>query len=307
MTFRPLLGAKPDDKKSGRTVEEGLAMLRFPLFASFKLDGWRGGYEVSEFFTRKRKTFPNRNLQKLFKSIDIPSGWDGEIIVGDPFGPGVFNRTDSFCKSHYATTNLPVRFFVFDNYEAPGEFWKRLETLYDIPSLVVKLDQILITNAKELFEFEKRALSQSYEGIVLRDPQGRYKQGRSTLREQYLVKLKRFSDAEARVVGFEELFHNANSAEEDELGYTKRSSHAENLIPMGVLGSLICKLGEVELRIGTGFSATDRRHIWGHRDQYLGRLVTFKHQTSGGKSVDKGGTGLRPPYIFLRWRTEIDS
>ena len=282
--------------------------LKFPLFVSYKLDGWRGGYEVAEFFTRKRLTFPNRNLQAMFKPIGSQiSGWDGEVIVGEPFGKGVFSRTDSYCKKHSGTTTLPVRFFVFDNYEAPGEFWQRIETLHDISPLVVKLDQTLINSIPELLAFEEEALTLGYEGIILRDPRGRYKQGRSTLNEQYLVKLKRFSDAEARVVGFEELQHNANAAEKDELGYTKRSSHAENKLGMGVLGSLVCRVGEVELRIGTGFNAADRRAIWGHRDQYLGRLAKFKYQTTGAKSSDEGGTGFRPPYVFLGWRSEADA
>ena len=297
MSFRPLLGARVEDVYS----------LHYPLFASYKLDGIRAGWEHKEFLSRTRKTIPNRQLQRIAASVDLPTGLDGELILGEPNAPDVFRRTTSYCMSeHTALLQTPIRFFVFDNYEKPGDFASRNEWLYDIPPLVIKLDQILCDRAEDVLELEASALALGYEGLVLRSPTGPYKQGRSTLREQYLLKLKRFTDAEARVIGFEELHHNANEAEVDERGYTKRSSHAENKLPMGTLGALVCEMGEVVFRLGTGFKSYDREFIWRHRDKYLGRFAKFKYQTSGAKAIDAGGTGLRPPYVWLGWRDEID-
>ena len=276
MSFRPLLGEKLGDIKKGRTVEADLAILRLPLYGSFKLDGWRGGWETLEFMTRHRKTIPNRNLQAMFSRIDLPTGWDGEIIVGDPYGDGVFKRTDKFCKAQLATTPLPIRFFVFDNYEAPGGFSKRLETLYDIHPLVVKLDQILLDTVADVLALEAKALALGYEGLVLRDPEGRYKQGRSTLREQYLLKLKRFIRFQATVTGFNERMHNANEAFDNELGYTKRSSHQENKIPMNTLGSLNCiNDAGVEFSV-SGFTAAMAKEIWTNQNKYLGKRPWIK-------------------------------
>ena len=43
-------------------------------------------------------------------------------------------------------------------------------------------------------------------------PNAPYKQGRSTVREGYLLKVKTFLDDEATVVRFEERMHNGNEA-----------------------------------------------------------------------------------------------
>ena len=297
MSFRPLLGAKVEDVYS----------LQYPLFASYKLDGIRAGWEHKEFLSRTRKTIPNRQLQRIASSLNLPSGLDGELIIGDASSPDTFRETTSYCMSeHTVLLQTAIRFFVFDNYELPGDFASRYAALHDIFPLVVRLDQFICDRAEDVLELETTALAAGYEGLVLRSPTGRYKQGRSTLREQYLLKLKRFTDAEARVIGFEELHHNANEAKVDERGYTKRSSHAENKLPMGTLGALVCKMGEVVFRLGTGFKSYDREFIWRHRDKYLGRFAKFKYQTSGAKAIDAGGTGLRPPYVWLGWRDEID-
>ena len=51
---------------------------------------------------------------------------------------------------------------------------------------------------------------------MLRDPSSLYKQGRHTLKSQALMKLKKFYDDEAKVIGFEEKMHNNNEQEKDE-------------------------------------------------------------------------------------------
>lgn len=289
MTFRPILGASV----------QALERLRYPLLASYKLDGIRAIWWGKEFISRTLKTIPNRALQIAARDAGIPSGWDGELIVGHPGAKDVYRRTNSFCMSEEKFETAPARFFVFDHSEHPGIFADRHASLRDLPPLVVKLDHVLVSSPDEVLSLEQRALAEGFEGLVLRDPRGPYKRGRSTLREQYLLKLKRFTDAEAKVIGFEELMHNANSAETDERGYAKRSSHQANLVPMGTLGALVCDLDGVQFRIGTGFTQADRAHIWANRAQYLGAWAKFKSLHIGVKDAP------RHP-VWLGWRAEID-
>jgi DNA ligase-1 len=103
------------------------------------------------------------------------------------------------------------------------------------------------------------------------------------------------------VIGFEEQMHNANEAKTNALGNTERSSHQENMIPMGVLGALIVvdhKTG-VEFNVGTGFTADDRAGIWKQRDVLHGKSITYEYLPYGVK--DKP----RHP-VFLGWRMEED-
>ena len=103
------------------------------------------------------------------------------------------------------------------------------------------------------------------------------------------------------MIGFTELYRNANEAETDELGYTKRSSHKENQIPAGVLGALVVEhqtYGVFE--VGTGFDAKQRADIFQNQSTLVGRLAKIKFQEAGLKE--------KPRFpVFLGFRDEIDT
>jgi DNA ligase-1 len=94
--------------------------------------------------------------------------------------------------------------------------------------------------------------------------EGEYKYGRSTTREGSLLKLKKFEDSEALVIGMEEKMHNDNELQTNELGYAKRTSHIANLVPLGTMGALIVRdlRTGVVFNIGTGFTDQERAEWW---------------------------------------------
>lgn len=268
MSIRPILGAKATS----------LSQIKLPCFASYKVDGWRAIWQGVEFFTRSGKCIPNRALQSYAVQNVVPVGWDGEIIVGEPNASNVFSVTDKFCKTFGAPIpTVGVRFFVFDHVLVNDKpFFHRMSGLYDLPPFIFKLDQTLIETYDALEEFEARAVALGYEGIVTRSPTGPYKNGRSTMREQYLVKVKRYIDEEVKIIGFEEQMHNANPATQSELGYTKRSSHKDGKIPAGTLGKVIVEWRGKALRVGTGFDDRMRAEIWNNQDRFLGKTLTIR-------------------------------
>ena len=290
-SFRPLLGwNKPYDLKH----------VHYPCFASFKLDGWRAWPFGPEFMSRNFKTIPNRNVQAAFRATLLSHpAYDGELIAGDPEAANVFNATDRVLKAHHAPAES-VRWFVFDDFTVPYEpYYKRLERVQEELPRVVRLDQVICERPDDVLELELKALAAGYEGLCLRSPEGRYKHGRSTFREQYLLKLKRFLDGEATVVGFTEAEHNANEATINSLGLTERSHHKEGHIPMGVLGSLQVSMGSAVFGVGTGFTAADRREIWANRDKYLGKRCTIKYSPA----VKADGLPRQPRW--KGWRNDL--
>jgi len=151
-----------------------------------------------------------------------------------------------------------------------------------------------------LLKLEQDLLDEGFEGLILRDPNAPYKRGRSTVDQGYLLKLKRFVDDEAVVIGFEERMHNGNEATVNELGRTKRSSHQANKTGRGDLGALRLRTAEgVEFSCGTGFSDAERDQIWRNRDSLLGRFAKYKHFVIGSKDAP------RHP-VFLGWRDPKD-
>jgi DNA ligase-1 len=148
---------------------------------------------------------------------------------------------------------------------------------------------------------EEDFLSHGYEGVMLRDPNGPYKHGRSTLREGFLMKLKQFTDGEAVVVRLEEGHHNQNELERDELGRAKRSRHQENLIPSRMVGTIIALdplWGELRISPGT-MPHHDRELFWMTKGQGLiGKTIHWRSFGYGVK--DKPGSPASTEYARTR-------
>lgn len=267
------------------------------LWMSAKLDGIRAIKLNGILVSRNLKPIPNNYVQGLF-AVNLPEGWDGELIVGEPTDKDCYRNTNSGVMSKTGTPD--VRFYVFDHADMPGkEYWKRYESLRD-GDRIVKVQQLPCESHAELLDHEQWLLSLGYEGVMLRafrGPRSLYKYGRSTAKETTLLKLKRFSDKEAEIIGVQELMKNGNEATTNALGRTERSSHKANLIPMGTLGALVCRLDGIEFCIGTGFDQATRDQLWGERHSLPGQLAKFKSFDIGVKEAPRFPVflGLRDP------------
>lgn len=148
---------------------------------------------------------------------------------------------------------------------------------------------------------EEHYLGLGYEGVMLRNPQSLYKHGRATEKSQDLLKVKRFVDAEAEIIGYEELLHNNNEPTTNELGYTERSSNKENLVGANTLGALICKTTEgIVFKIGTGYDAALRQKLWNERESLIGKLVKYKYFAVGVKEAPRF-----PVFIGIRYKEDM--
>lgn len=292
--FRPMLAVACDD----------LGKVNYPVYLSEKLDGIRASIHNGVVMSRSMKPIPSKAVQEKFGKPEY-EGYDGEIIYGNKNAKDVFNKSTRVCMSHTLPDNFDaeeIKFYVFDRIgDTPYE-----ERYWNIPtgwpeenneSGVHKLRAFLVHSSDEVSTLEREFLNTGAEGVMLRSPQGPYKQGRSTLKEGYLLKVKQFSDAEAVVIGFEEKMHNANEATVGEIGQTKRSSHLENMVPMNTLGSLYVRDLEtgVDFHIGTGFNDAQRKDIWNNKNSWLGKVVKYKHFEAGAKDKPRFPTfvGIR--------------
>lgn len=285
-----------------------LKKLCYPLLASLKLDGMRATIQGDSVLTKTNKLLPNLYTQDLFGKADL-HGMDGEMIVGPPnrpladeHGPSTMGATASGLMSKRGEPN--VKFYVFDDFSQDLGFFvrwkflkKRVKDLND--KRVVVVDQRMIQNEVELIAFEQEALDAGYEGLMLRAPSGPYKHGTSTENEGYLLKMKRWLDNEALIIGFNERMHNAN--DKDASG--KRTTHKAGKVPLDTMGSLqvVGINGDYD---GIGFDCpvpdpADQQWMWARRPQIMNCIVTYKHFP--------GGTKTRPRFPgFLRFRDSID-
>lgn len=299
MKFKPMLAVNSD-----------LDKLQFPVFGSPKLDGIRVVIVDGVVMSRSLKPIPNDHVQKLYGKQKY-NNLDGELVVGEPTASDVFQRTTSGVMTQSGKPD--VKFYVFDRFDGNSTFKKPVPYLARYDSIVkdfskdkdiVIVKQHCLGNLDDLNYLESEYVSQGYEGLMLRHMEGKYKQGRSTMREGYLLKVKRFEDDEAKLLGVEELMTNNNEQTVDNLGHKVRNQKKEGMAPAGKLGALIVLHKTFgQFKIGSGFTEEQRVELWNqyndNRNTLIGQLVKFKYQPSGVKD--------KPRFpVFLGFRNKID-
>ena len=147
--------------------------------------------------------------------------------------------------------------------------------------------------------YESSILAQGFEGVILRSPNGLYKNGRTTVKEGTYLRIKRFIQEDAVVLSFTEAMENANEAVTNALGRTERSTHQSNLIPKGMIGSLVCRdiKSGAEITVGSGeLSHELRTYYWNNPDQLVGRTISYKFFPKGVKDKPRFPTfvAVRP-------------
>lgn len=267
--------------------------IKYPVIASPKLDGIRCLIIDGKPYSRSLKLIPNKFVQQELSKLNLPE-LDGELMLYN----GDFNNVQSAVMSE--TGEPDFVFVVFDYFKHPKHpYSKRLSSCEElnISSERVKLIEYEYVHnehrMEELFDYWVEHCK--YEGAIIRSPFGPYKYGRSTYNQGWMLKLKVFTDAEATIVGFEELMHNANEVTVNNLGYQVRSSCMEGQYSGDTLGSLVVKFQNVEFKIGTGLDANERQRLWNMREELKGKLVTFKYQ-----ELSKYGVPRFPVYKGLR-------
>jgi DNA ligase 1 len=284
--FKPMLAS----------VCEDMSKIRYPVLGSGKFDGIRAFVRGGVLVSRNLKPIRNQYVQdRLFKYSDqsvkaLLQGMDGELIVGSHVGSDVWSRSSSGVMSEGGRPDFT--FYVFDlippvedtaglyNYAwRYREILRRADHLKHCGLPIEIVTQHEIHDVGELTEFEEDFVKAGFEGVMIRDPAGPYKWGRSSPREQFLQKVIRKHRTEAKIIGFVERMYNGNEATIDALGHTKRGKSKANLTGRGDLGAVRCvdPLG-VEFEIGTGFNDVQRSVIWHDRAYYLGKTAHFEYR-----------------------------
>lgn len=275
---------------------ENKESLRYPLFASPKIDGIRAATVDNSAVAFSLKKIPNKHIQKTMSEM-LPEGLDGELTVGDPACEETYRVSESAVMSEDGCPNFT--FHVFDIIDTETPYSDRLKRIKesDLPPFVKIVEQKLINDADELEIYENEMLMLGYEGVMVRDVEGAYKYGRSTVKQQYLLKVKRFVDSEAQVLEVLEKMHNNNPKKKNERGYTERSTKKAGKIPAGTMGKVHVRdiHTGVEFSIGTGFSDKDRDFFWSIRENEDLPIVKYKHFPKGVKDKPR-----HPVYLGIR-------
>lgn len=307
MLWKPLLSATvPIDPETG---DFDWSVIPFPVWGSTKVDGFRAMVQDAVLVSRNGLPIRNKTVQAKFCRSNY-EGLDVELTAGSPHGENVFNATSRVVTSADAAAEH-VRMNVID-YMAqaqavPFSLGQRISVLKSTYQRdrantshwqgkgIYLIKQVLIKNISQLKSFEACCLSDGYEGVMLRRAdQGEYpqkpgKENRSTLREFYLARLKRFEYDLATIVAAYPLRHNANDAR---TGAGRRSSSKAGIvIDATQIGSVTLKDKKTGVLFDTNVATNLLRGkgmTWWTAQK--GKAVRYKYQVCGTKDKPRINT-----------------
>lgn len=282
---RPMLAAPLLDSDVEHTDEQILAALqklRYPVLASLKMDGIRALRLDGSLLSRTLKEIPNKSIRQ--RSLVMPGGFDMEL-----WNPELdYNDIQSIVMSHEHEDSDKIQFHVLDWY-SKDVYSQRLTNIYREPTDGYTFEEPSLTTSPEsllylFLKFEK----EHGEGICFRTPNSPYKFGRSTLREQYLVKLCRYVTDEAVIIGFTEQYENGSGSKASRTGLTERHHYKHKQIGKDTLGSItVVNTAGQKFSIGTGFNDKQRKEIWRNQDKHLNRVIVYRSKAHGEKVLPR--------------------
>ncbi len=323
---RPMRGvsmASPDD-------------VIFPTLATPKIDGFRAYRRGSSVFRRSGDEYRNKVVRDILVAL-LPEGADGEVTSGTTFqdvsklnskgggrGSSQKKKSTKGPKGQKGqkgeegdpdeitfTDKFTFHWFDFlvernESYRTRTERIKKYvedhpEILQHPQCTIVPLLPTQLDDKEALAEYEEKTLASGAEGVMLRRPSSLYKFGQATIKENSLLKVKRFTDAEGVIIDYKASKSNTNVATVTNLGFSKRSTKKEGMIVHEKIGSLVLLNEEgIEVCI-SNFDEATKVELWNKRDSLEGTFVTFKYFAHGVKVKPR-----HPTFVRFRDRSDME-
>jgi DNA ligase-1 len=299
--------------------------LDFPLGVQPKIDGVRGLNMEGKMLGRSGK--PHKNVYNTnFFSTKEHYGFDGELAANLETHPDLCRITSSAMSTIKGEPF--ILWWVFD-YLVPDTM--ELDYMDRYLSLKSRVNHLqanglcrhvrvvpmqIVHNLEELRTAHAAWAAEGYEGTIIRKLTGKHKQGRSTIRESGLLRIKDFVDGEFTISKVVEGEANENEAQTNELGNTFRSSHQENKVANGMVGSFLGivlkdvedpSTGKVvlfkgqEITVSAGkMDHTTRKYAFENKEEYVGNIGKFKFFPKGIKDKPRF-----PTFFCVRSKEDI--
>ena len=323
--------------------EINLEEIQYPLLASYKLDGIRCIFYKGQILSRSLKPIQNKQLKEKFEPLRKYSEYNNVILDGEIYSPELtFQQITSFVMTQdfedkksikkfgkIITIPASLKFHCFDgivNDDLTQPFTERM--LYNcIPLMYVYDDLIEIVNhatvnsKEEIQEQFELALSEGFEGLILRDPNGRYKCGRGTIKEGLIYKVKPYRTFDAQITGvvqatavnedvekkINELGRSVTSKKKDDRHLIEKASAFNVMYCTECNGTQKAMNGDEEctcpfckeLKVVLAMTDEEKEEVWKNKESYIGRYIQYKGMLVGAKDVPRHPT-------FERFRNDKD-
>ena len=285
-TFKPQLAPNQQPE---------LENIKYPILASYKLDGIRCIFYKGQILSRSLKQIQNKQLREKFEPLrqyseDYNCILDGEIYSSELTFQEITSMvmTQNFedsksIKKFGKVIEIPdhLKFYCFDvikddNFELVFSV-RYAENVLKVgatfPRLAVSLYHKRIESKEEIESYFEEALNDDYEGLILRDYDGRYKCGRGTLKEGIIYKVKPFRSFDAQITGVVQATKVNPNAEKkiNELGRSVTSKKVGDRILIEKASAFNVSYEDKELKVVIAMTDSEKEEIWKNKDSYIGR------------------------------------
>lgn len=232
--------------------------LTFPKLVLPKYDGIRVYIQGGCAYNRSGKRVPNSWLHGQL--YGLPDGLEGEVVVNNNFAD------TTSCLRSFDKNKYNFKLYLFDDVSESSEpYLFRLLSIYDklihtTDSRYLVAESHIVNSVDELLQLENQYVEQGFEGVIIRNPDAKYKHGRATFREQSYLSLKRVMTDTAKIIGYK--------------------CKLEDGVAVDTLGALELECNGVTFWCGSGLDDTTRQLLWAKQDELVGKLVEFKYQKS---------------------------
>jgi len=311
--------------------EIDIKTLSYPLLGSVKLDGCRLLSKEGRLTTRSLKDLQNIQLNKKFEFLRKYSEINNVILDGELYAHGIpfqfivscfmtqdctaksaIKKWEKLCEEHDFDTSREevlekIKFHMFDSVEDNNfeeDFESRINKAHKLcdsmeTDLVVFVEHKMLYTPDEVEEYFQEALANSYEGLILRNPKGRYKFNRCTVNQNIIFKYKPFVTTDSIIIGIVQATEVNEDAEKttNELGRSRTSKKQSERHTVEKAQSFIVDFEGQELKVPIAMIDVQKKYIWTHQEEYIGKYVEYKYMEVGMK---EGGLPRIPKFIRMR-------
>lgn len=184
--------------------------IEFPCFVQRKLDGVRCVAYNNKLYSRNGKLFSNHLIHITNELAQLNSLYNNDLILdGELYSDTLtFQEIVGLVKNEKSCDIEKIKniyLYVYDMIDTYKVYNERKEFLEQLPfsnyNNLKLLDTELCLSKEHMKDLHDKYVSEKYEGIMLRNINGKYKLGH---RSKDLQKYKEFMDSEYKVVGYKE-------------------------------------------------------------------------------------------------------
>ena len=246
---------------------------------------------------------PNRRLDEHFRSIKEYSSKHNVILEGELYSELVdFNTLSGIIRSDDHELPGDLHFRCFDRIEDINEpFIERVHKYHAIIQMphFYSVAQTIVHNANQLEKLFEEVINDGEEGLIVRDPSGKYKYGKATLKESIGFKLKQHVTLDAQIIDIGQATEVNADAEKtvNELGRSVTSKKKADRILINKASTFIVMYKGKKNEVSIALTDPEKEEIWLNKDKYIGRMIEYEGMTKGSKDVPRHS-------VFLRYRDD---